>query len=120
MSPPSRAENPPILTPGQPHGLDVAEDRRVPLQRVPLVAGEDFLAAVSGHLHVRDEEELPKGGVEGEALHAGAEGDDELRRGAVHAVAGDDDLRTGAEDVGLCVPLPCTATPHALWGLGSG
>mmetsp|Transcript_122757 Transcript_122757/g.343629 ORF Transcript_122757/g.343629 Transcript_122757/m.343629 type:complete len:382 (-) Transcript_122757:80-1225(-) len=79
--------------------LDVAEDRRVPLQRVPLVAGEDFLAAVSGHLHVRDEEELPKGGVEGEALHAGAEGDDELRGRAVHAVAGHDDVCARAEDV---------------------
>ena len=45
-------------------------------------------------------DELAERGVEGEALDAAAlEADDQLRGGAVHAVAGRDDVVTRAQDV---------------------
>mmetsp|Transcript_128069 Transcript_128069/g.250802 ORF Transcript_128069/g.250802 Transcript_128069/m.250802 type:complete len:405 (-) Transcript_128069:108-1322(-) len=80
--------------------LDVLENRRVPLQGVALVARKDFLAAVGRHLHVADKKELPQSRVKSEALHTVREGDNELRRCAVHAVAGDDDVRARPQNVG--------------------
>mmetsp|Transcript_34102 Transcript_34102/g.88158 ORF Transcript_34102/g.88158 Transcript_34102/m.88158 type:complete len:437 (-) Transcript_34102:64-1374(-) len=96
------------------HGADIAggvpgvlevlyalEDRSVPLQRVSLVARVDFLAALGVHLHIRDEQELAERGVAREALHAVAEGDDELSGGAIYAVASDNDISPRPQNVRL-------------------
>ena len=73
----------------------------VPQERIALVARVDLLAAVGREAHVGMRvDEFAERRVEREALHlALLEAQHELRRCAVHAVAGHHDVVAGAEDV---------------------
>mmetsp|Transcript_94583 Transcript_94583/g.267037 ORF Transcript_94583/g.267037 Transcript_94583/m.267037 type:complete len:295 (-) Transcript_94583:6-890(-) len=81
--------------------LHELQDRRIPLQGIPLVAGEDLLPARRVHDHLGHVQELTQGGVERKALHAGAIGDHKFRGRAVHAVSGHNNVRAGPQDVNL-------------------
>ena len=77
--------------------LDVVLKPRVPQALVALVDRVDGAAGGNAEVSLR-EDELANGGVEGEAVDLVADGEDEVRGGAVHGVAGGDEVNAGLHD----------------------